>query len=188
MKKYFYFSVALGVLTSISMLLTTSKANAFTLLNVSEDYSSLDASYSWDGSQSDLSYSSDLTWWQFGSYPNPAGNGNTVFSFAHLPIIPGRYFPGQGSTVLWFIPSEILKVSFQYSGTTSVLCSINSSDVCNDTFNTKYQPNDNGFGGIFDITGDRVLSNVPEPLTVLGSGLAIAIGTLLKRRSKSLVS
>ncbi len=186
------------------------KANAtLTLLNSSEDFSNIQASYFWDGvpyGQSDTAALSNFEWWQFG--PIPFTPTNITFAFNHRPApystdyeytpniatvnLPGNLSnPGSSAMLSFFDGVSTQTVEPNTTTTFASNCEphlvIKPEDFCKDTFTFGYKPSADGTGNIFDVTGQRE-SNVPEPLTMLGSGLAIAIGAVLKRRFKSTVS
>jgi hypothetical protein len=211
MKRQIFSSLFLGFLASISTVIIPNKANALTLLNSVQDYTNLSATYSWDGSALNASlidrptfasqidsgiYSpsldlSSFEWWRVQSTPFSL-KGGMLFLFDHRPSPYSANY--DYSAQIDFGP-----VNYNYAAIDSTLVNrfqnitaaceqylvTKSGDYCKDTFTISYAPNTTGAGGIFNITGERV-SNVPEPLTILGSGLAIAFGAFLKKhRSRS---
>ncbi len=221
------------VLSAVCSAATSQKVSALSFLNsASSNSSSLNASFSWDGTLTNSGGTSDFFVpggpsdvlyrsigangsWAFGSAVNsyrsyPFAPGTLAVSMKvqyvkFSPSDPQFIDPGvfsAGNSNVLYTPAAYTNITgFYFDPLNASRPSISAPDLNQITVTSKdkagdllvsafkYDPNPNGLGGIFSVTSeykrDSNTQDVPEPLTFFGSGLAIAFGTFLKRRSKS---
>jgi hypothetical protein len=220
------------IFSAICAATASQEASALSFLNsASSDSSSLNASFSWDGTLTNPAGTSDFFFpggpsdvfyrsigtsgsWAFGSavnsyrsYPFAPSSRAVSIKVQYVKFSPSdpRFVdPGvfsAGNSNIFYTPAAYTNTTgFYFDPFNPSRPSIPASDLNQITVTSngreefltstlKYDPNPNGLGGIFSITSEyNSVSNkqdVPEPLTIFGSGLAIAFGTFLKRRPKS---
>jgi PEP-CTERM motif len=154
------------------------RADAISLVGISESDTSLKAQFSLDGVKSGNyeAFRQPSQWWNIeirsGTSYNPGlpPLDYTFLFFWHKPEIGPAFFLGSGSA-----PQNGV------NGGQTFPCNSYYDPYC-DTLAFSFHSNPDGGPDIVDLTGERIYNDVPEPTTALGSGLAILAGAFLRRR------
>jgi hypothetical protein len=147
------------------------RADAISLVGISESDTSLKAQFSLDGVKSGnyANFRQPSQWWNIeirsGTSYNP---GLPPLDYTFL------FFGHNPNSSTFFLASTPQNGRFTSS------CYY-FSPYC-DTIAYSYHSNPDGGPDIVDLTGEREYHDVPEPTTALGSGFAILTGAFLRRR------
>jgi hypothetical protein len=162
------------------------RADAISLVSISESETSFKAQFSLDGLESgnDQAFSQTLRWWHIavatgksygldGVLVSQFGNN---FGMESLFFV-GKTYPADVSATFLHDPRPPNLLGQYYVGPFDI-----------DTLAFSLRSNPDGDADTVDFTGERAFNiyttgnPVPEPTTALGSGLAILTGAFLRRR------
>jgi PEP-CTERM motif len=180
LKSFMHRLVAFSFPVLLIVGFTQKRADAVSLVGISESNTSFKAQFSLDGLESgnDQVIKQNLQWWHIvvATGRSYGLDGVLVSQFGNNSGIESLFFVGKTNP-------ENASVTFGCGNQPRVLL----SPYCTDTLAYSLRSNPDGGADTVDFTGERAFNiykgeDVPEPTTALGSGLAILAGVFLRRR------